>query len=214
MEINRLLNDINDLLLEGNDTVGKLLNRLKELEDNIKVTADSISLHAFTKRSWELLKDFWGGYRVEFKLLEKERLKDFSGDMEKMRKSAMALGSGEKKPFTIDISKHEFCGPKAEKELDGFTIYVYTPEMMVIEKVRAICQQMPEYPYGTKVSGYLTPLGDCGFKLVSVKMLRRELPVIFCRLGIGQSLEEEPQISIGLQAICFCCFDQAVQGRA
>jgi predicted nucleotidyltransferase component of viral defense system len=96
------------------------------------------------------LKDFWGGYRVEFKLMEKERLKDFSGDMEKMRKSAMALGSGEKKPFTIDISKHEFCGPKAEKELDGFTIYVYTPEMMVIEKVRAICQQMPEYPYGTK----------------------------------------------------------------
>ncbi len=96
------------------------------------------------------LKDFWGGYRVEFKLMEKERLKDFGGDLEKMRKSAIALGSGEKKPFTIDISKHEFCGPKTEKEIDGFTIYVYTPEMMVVEKVRAICQQMPEYPYGTK----------------------------------------------------------------
>src|SRR5208283_2597652 len=98
----------------------------------------------------EGLKDFWGGYRVEFKLIEQERLKDFDGDIQKMRVSAMALGSGEKKPFTIDISKHEFCGPKAEKELDGFTIYVYTPEMMVIEKIRAICQQMHEYPYGTK----------------------------------------------------------------
>lgn len=67
-----------------------------------------------------------------------------------MRKGALSLGSGEKKPFTIDISKHEYCGPKEEKELDGFTIYVYTPEMLVIEKIRAICQQMDEYPYGTK----------------------------------------------------------------
>jgi predicted nucleotidyltransferase component of viral defense system len=98
----------------------------------------------------EGLKYFWGGYRVEFKLIEKERLKDLDGNIEKMGKSAVALGSGEKKPFTIDISKHEFCGPKAEIELDGFTVYVYTPEMMVIEKIRAICQQMPEYPYGTK----------------------------------------------------------------
>jgi len=96
------------------------------------------------------IKNFWGGYRIEFKLIEKERLKDFDGDIEKMRKSAMSLGRRERKPFTIDISKHEFCGPKAEKELDGFTIYVYTPEMIVIEKIRAICQQMPEYPFGTK----------------------------------------------------------------
>lgn len=98
----------------------------------------------------ERIKDFWGGYRVEFKLMEKERVKDFLGNIEKMRKGALSLGSGEKKPFTIDISKHEYCGPKEEKELDGFTIYVYTPEMLVIEKIRAICQQMDEYPYGTK----------------------------------------------------------------
>jgi predicted nucleotidyltransferase component of viral defense system len=28
---------------------------------------------------------------------------------------------------------------------EGFTIYVYTPEMIVFEKIRAICQQMEEY---------------------------------------------------------------------
>jgi predicted nucleotidyltransferase component of viral defense system len=95
-------------------------------------------------------KDFWGGYRVEFKLMETDRLKEFGGNIERMRKEAVILGSGEKKPFTIDISKHEFCDTKADIELDGYTIYVYTPEMMVIEKYRAICQQMPEYPYGTK----------------------------------------------------------------
>ncbi len=30
-------------------------------------------------------------------------------------------------------------------EIDGYTIYVYTPEMIVYEKIRAICQQFPEY---------------------------------------------------------------------
>lgn len=102
------------------------------------------------KKRKTTLKNFWGGYKVEFKLVEKERLKDFQGDLEKMRKSALSLGSSEKKPFTIDISKYEFCGCKEEKELDGFTIYVYTPEMIVIEKIRAICQQMRAYPYGTR----------------------------------------------------------------
>lgn len=45
----------------------------------------------------------------------------------------------------MDISKHEFCSPKNEAELEGYTLYVYTPTMMVCEKLRAICQQMREY---------------------------------------------------------------------
>ena len=48
-------------------------------------------------------------------------------------------------PFTIEISKHEYCQGKVEAELDGYTIYVYSPAMIAIEKLRAICQQMPEY---------------------------------------------------------------------
>jgi len=47
--------------------------------------------------------------------------------------------------FSVDISCHEYCRPKKEYDLDGYTIYVYTPEMIVCEKLRAICQQMPEY---------------------------------------------------------------------
>jgi Nucleotidyl transferase AbiEii toxin, Type IV TA system len=31
-------------------------------------------------------------------------------------------------------------------ELDGFTVYVYTPTMIAIEKLRALCQQMDGYP--------------------------------------------------------------------
>src|ERR1035438_4425048 len=32
-------------------------------------------------------------------------------------------------------------------ELDDYIIYVYTPEMIAVEKLRAICQQMTEYPH-------------------------------------------------------------------
>lgn len=55
----------------------------------------------------------------------------------------MQLGQGPK--FSIDISKHEYTIGKVQFELDGFAVYVYTPEMIVCEKLRAICQQMPEY---------------------------------------------------------------------
>ena len=50
-----------------------------------------------------------------------------------------------KKVFRIEISKYEYCIPKQKHEIDAYTIYVYTPEMIVIEKLRAICQQMTEY---------------------------------------------------------------------
>ena len=43
------------------------------------------------------------------------------------------------------MSKYEYCKGKVERELDSYTIYVYSPEMIVVEKLRAICQQMPEY---------------------------------------------------------------------
>ncbi len=55
----------------------------------------------------------------------------------------MQLGQGAK--FLIDISKHEYTTGKTQFDLDGFVIFAYTPEMIVCEKLRAICQQMPEY---------------------------------------------------------------------
>jgi predicted nucleotidyltransferase component of viral defense system len=89
------------------------------------------------------LAAFWGGYLVEFKLISKQRADDVGRDLETMRREAIRLGEGSK--FTIDISRHEYVEDKREHELDGYRIYVYSPEMIVCEKLRAICQQMPEY---------------------------------------------------------------------
>ncbi len=91
------------------------------------------------------MKDFWGGYQVEFKIIETERYKQLVSSMDSLRRQSTVVGVDQKRKIKIDISKFEYCEGKKEEKLDGFTIYVYTPEMIVLEKLRAICQQMPEY---------------------------------------------------------------------
>jgi hypothetical protein len=87
----------------------------------------------------------WGGYIVEFKLIPEARYRELQGDMDAMRRNALVTGPLERKIFRIEFSKYEFCKGKVETALDDFTVFVYTPEMIAVEKLRAICQQMPEY---------------------------------------------------------------------
>ncbi len=89
------------------------------------------------------LSKFWGGYLVEFKLIARQRADAVGQDIETMRREAVKLGEGTK--FTIDISRHEYIEGKEPRQLLGYSIYAYSPEMIVCEKLRAICQQMPEY---------------------------------------------------------------------
>ena len=74
-----------------------------------------------------------------------EKFTKFRKDRETLRRHATVTGPKNKRTITIDISKFEFCDSKKEYDLEGYTIYVYTPEMIVFEKIRAICQQMVEY---------------------------------------------------------------------
>lgn len=87
----------------------------------------------------------WGGYELKFKLIENSKYAGVKDDLETMRRNALEVGPAQKKTFTVQMSKFEYCRGKTETELDHYTIYVYTPAMIVIEKLRAICQQMPEY---------------------------------------------------------------------
>ncbi len=85
----------------------------------------------------------WGGYIAEFKLMEAERYSTV--EPQSRSRQAITVGSGQKRTFRVEISKHEYCRNKVPVELDDFTIFVYTPEMIAFEKLRAICQQMPRY---------------------------------------------------------------------
>jgi len=89
------------------------------------------------------MKDFWGGYGVEFKITTRELFEANKDNIIDLRKHAIKIGQGQK--FLIDISRFEYTDCKEEVDLDGYRIYVYTAEMIVCEKLRAICQQLPEY---------------------------------------------------------------------
>lgn len=89
------------------------------------------------------MADFWGGYGFEFKLVSEVLSKTHGPDRIELRKYALNLGQGTK--FLIDVSRHEYVNHKQTRDFDGYVVYVYSPEMIVCEKLRAICQQMPEY---------------------------------------------------------------------
>lgn len=95
----------------------------------------------------------WGGYQVEFKIIDRATFEKHKDDLNKLRRNAAFVTPDMHRKFKIDISKYEFCEPKQETELDDFTIYVYSLPMMAIEKLRAICQQLPDY----ELRHYATP---------------------------------------------------------
>jgi predicted nucleotidyltransferase component of viral defense system len=92
------------------------------------------------------IDDRWGGYAAEFKIIEHKHVDRTHEGLEEMRRTALEIGPRHQRIFRVDFSKYEFCGQKRQEELQDYAIYVYTPEMLSLEKLRAICQQMEEYP--------------------------------------------------------------------
>jgi hypothetical protein len=80
-----------------------------------------------------------------FKLIETKKHAAMREDVDALRRQALVVGPNQLRKFCVDFSKFEYCAGKKETELDHYTIYVYTESMLAIEKLRAICQQMPEY---------------------------------------------------------------------
>jgi predicted nucleotidyltransferase component of viral defense system len=87
----------------------------------------------------------WGGYRAEFKLVGRELARRLGDDLESLRRQSIELTGSHQRLFQIDISKYEFCRGHMTADVDSYELHVYTPAMIAAEKLRAICQQMPEY---------------------------------------------------------------------
>lgn len=88
---------------------------------------------------------FWGGYKLMFKVIDLKVADAVGHNLEKMQRQALRVGTSQEAKFEVEISRREFCADKVPKTIDGYQIYVYTPRLIVCEKLRAICQQMPEY---------------------------------------------------------------------
>jgi hypothetical protein len=90
----------------------------------------------------------WGGYRIEFKIIAKA---DYDPkNVQTSRRRSLRIGSDaqDSQKWTIEISRHEVIPESEELTIaEGFTCRVYTKSMIGAEKLRALCQQMPEYPH-------------------------------------------------------------------
>jgi len=90
---------------------------------------------------------FWRGHQIQVDVISME-------EWEKIIKLPSSLKEKDRRfldpqnylRYRIDISEHEYTKGHEQKILEGYTIKVYTSAMIVAEKLRAICQQIPEYP--------------------------------------------------------------------
>lgn len=88
----------------------------------------------------------WRGYNLEFKLIERDKFDKFGEDIEAIRRNAIKINEKtQETKYTVDISSYEYIAQAIKKDVDGLILRVYTPEMILIEKIRALCQSMPKY---------------------------------------------------------------------
>ncbi len=88
---------------------------------------------------------WWGGYRACFKIIPNDVHRRHGSDIHALRRRSTRVNDDDTRVFKIDISKFEYCEGKIEAEVDAYRIYVYSLDMIAAEKLRALCQQMPEY---------------------------------------------------------------------
>lgn len=146
-----------DLSLESDfEDLGDTQQRIfRSLRNRFEEVALTVFDEKFSKRppNPKAGAEHWGGYQVDFKLMDSKTFETMRHDLDRTRREALVIGTGERRVFEIQISKNEYCKGKVQTNFQDYSIFVYTPEMIVIEKLRAICQQMPEY----QLRGYRTP---------------------------------------------------------
>jgi len=124
------------------DEIESLLNNEFSKENLI---AFDIIISERPEKIKDAVKLFWGGYLLEFKVISKNKFNLFNGDLESIRRNALSIHTDKSPKFTIDISKFEFTEGKRPRDIEGAVVFVYSPEMLAIEKLRALCQQLPSY---------------------------------------------------------------------
>jgi predicted nucleotidyltransferase component of viral defense system len=141
-----------DFSIEGQITNKTEFSRALKRALSNEFSGDGLDVIDFTftprprKRS-KPLPDWWGGWQCEFKLLSR---KDRRISREaKSRRALVPTGANSPK-ISLDLSENEYCGAVRHMKRQGITITGYAKELIVVEKLRALCQQHSDYKYGTK----------------------------------------------------------------
>ncbi|RQO75569.1 hypothetical protein DBR43_09535 [Pedobacter sp. KBW06] len=147
---NRASYDLDYSLEEDFEDINEVQQRLEKAIEKSFLREGYIVIDFIIKEKPKTIKPdlqkFWGGYCLEFKLITIKKFEELGKDMEKARRNALALNPDNSTRFTVDISKFEYIGDhKTQIQIDGTYLYVYAPELIVFEKIRALAQKLPEY---------------------------------------------------------------------
>ena len=96
------------------------------------------------KAAKKVFPEWWGGWACEFKLVSRRHR---GKSLDAKRRYALKPEPSPSPKITIDLSEHDYCGKRRTKTVADSRIQAYSKEMLVLEKLRAICQQHPSYPY-------------------------------------------------------------------
>lgn len=136
------------------DVSSRLFRALRDRFDSIGYVVFDEKLEPRPRTSTVFTLTVWGGYNAVFKLIRKERYREMGGQLgiipagdllDKMRREAQISGPGFLRKFEIEISKFEYTHGRVLVDVGDYSCYVYTPAMIAAEKLRAICQQLPQY---------------------------------------------------------------------
>ena len=87
----------------------------------------------------------WGGYRAQFKVINRTKYNELAGDLDSLRRQADVIAPGQTRKFTDEISKYEFCAAQETRRTGPYDVVVYKIAAIAAEKLRALCQQRPDY---------------------------------------------------------------------
>jgi len=97
------------------------------------------------KESAQAKPKFWAGWYFEFKLIDSD-LKP--KNHESKRRFALVPDGAASSKIHLEISEYEYCDSIEKIEIEGSLITSYSTTLLILEKLRAICQQHPKYPHG------------------------------------------------------------------
>lgn len=135
------------------------------------------------------MPDWWRGWRCEFKLIAKEFL-DLS--LEAQRRHAHMPEGSNSTVMLLEISEHEYCGAERKKTIHGIVIHGYTRELLAMEKLRAICQQHPDYKFRSSKNRardfYDIYILCSSMDEIFLRRCRKHLPLVFSAKDVPLSL--------------------------
>ena len=88
--------------------------------------------------------ELWGGWMFSFKLSPHSEARESLG--KRIKQAIIPSGSNSSR-IEIQLSEHEYCEIIDTINIGDVEINLYSPALMVLEKIRAICQQHPSYRY-------------------------------------------------------------------